>query len=90
MDCHFRDLPDFQSSEARLMTASAVHKLSEYCVQRSVYCLTRIYNPGTSLPLRFLCSWLNAGMCWRHVLLKLSLIMPRNSGNQANPENDSP
>ena len=25
MDCHFRDLPDFQSSEARLMTASAVH-----------------------------------------------------------------
>ena len=30
MDCHFRDLPDIQSSEARLMTASAVHKLSEY------------------------------------------------------------
>ena len=28
MDCHFRDLPDFQSSEARLMTASAVHKLT--------------------------------------------------------------
>ena len=24
-------------------------------------CLTRIYNPGTSLALRFLCSWLNAG-----------------------------
>ena len=23
MDCHFRDLPDFQSSEARLMTALA-------------------------------------------------------------------
>ena len=38
-----------------------VHKLSEYCVQWSVYCLTRIYNPGTSLALRFLCSWLNAG-----------------------------
>ena len=66
MDCHFRDLPDFQSSEARLMTASAVHKLSEYC-------------PGTSLALRFLCSWLN-------VLLKLSLIVPRNSGNRANPD----
>ena len=65
MDCHFRDLPDFQSSEGRLMTASAIHKLSEYCVQCSVYCLTRIYNPGTSLALRFLCSWLNAGMCWR-------------------------
>ena len=43
------------------MTASAVHKLSGYCVQWSVYCLTRIYNPGTSLALRFLCSWLNAG-----------------------------
>ena len=25
MDSHFRDLPDFQSSEARLMTASAAH-----------------------------------------------------------------
>ena len=34
MDCHFRDLPDFQSSEARVMTASAVgrYKLSECCV----------------------------------------------------------
>ena len=69
--CHFRDLPDFQSSEAQLMTASAVHKLSEYCVQWSVYCLVRIYkyNPNTSLALRFLCSWLNACVgactcCW--------------------------
>ena len=70
MDCHFRDLPDFQSSEARSMTASAVHKLSEYCVQCSVYCLTRIYNPGTSLALKLLCSWLNAGAntCVTHVL----------------------
>ena len=38
MACHFRDLPDFQSSDARLMTALAVHKLTEYCVQWSVYC----------------------------------------------------
>ena len=94
MDCHFRNLPDFQSSEARLMTASAVHKLSEYCVQWSVYCLTRTYNPGTSLALRFLCSWLNTGTntCWRMYLLlmKLSLIVPGNSWNRANPENDSP
>ena len=49
MDCHFRDLPDFQNSEARLMTASAVHKLSEYCAQWSVYCLTRITIPGVSI-----------------------------------------
>ena len=28
MDCHFRDLPDFQSSEARVMTAAAVHNLT--------------------------------------------------------------
>ena len=28
MDCHFRDLPDFQSSEARLMTASAASTLA--------------------------------------------------------------
>ena len=26
MDCYFRDLLDFQSSEARLKTALAVHK----------------------------------------------------------------
>ena len=34
-----------------------------------------------------------AGWCWyvlAHVLLKLSLIVSRNSGNRANPENDSP
>ena len=30
-----------------------------------VYCLTRIYNLGTSLALTFLCSWMNAGTCWR-------------------------
>ena len=47
MHRHFRDLPDFQSSEARLTAASAIQKLSEYCVQWSVYCLTRTYNPGT-------------------------------------------
>ena len=53
MDCRFRDLTDFQSSEARLMTASAVHKLSEYivfsdpCTAKELvfeapwYCLTR-------------------------------------------------
>ena len=29
MDCPFRDLPDFQSSEARLMTASAASILSK-------------------------------------------------------------
>ena len=40
----FARFPEFR---ARLMTASAVHKLSLYCVQWSVYCLTRIYNPGT-------------------------------------------
>ena len=51
------------------------------------YCLTRIYNSGTSLVLRFLCSWLNAGMIvLAHELLKLSLIVPRNSGNRANPK----
>ena len=26
MNCHFRDLPNFQSSEARLMTASAAQQ----------------------------------------------------------------
>ena len=28
MDCHFRDLPDFQSSEARLMTKQWDKKFS--------------------------------------------------------------
>ena len=55
----FARFPEFRGTIS--MTASAVHKLSEYWVQRSVYCLTRIYNPCTSLALRFLCSWLNAG-----------------------------
>ena len=34
MDYHFRDLPEFQSSEARLMTASAasnLHMLQNMC-----------------------------------------------------------
>ena len=29
MDCHFWDLPDFQSSEARLMTASAASTFNQ-------------------------------------------------------------
>ena len=49
MDCHFRDLPDVQSSEARLMTASAAH--AEAVINRA---------------------------------------SGQNSGNRANPENDSP
>ena len=38
----FLGFAHFQSSEARLMTASAVHNLNEYWVQWSVYCLKRI------------------------------------------------
>ena len=55
------------------MTASAVHKLSVFsdpCIAKELvfeapwYCLTRIYNPGTStLALICLCSWLNARIC---------------------------
>ena len=33
MDCHYRDLPDFQSSEARLMTASAAHVPTHTSIQ---------------------------------------------------------
>ena len=78
---NIRDFTDFQSSEARLMTASAVHKLSilfqwffakELVFEAPWYCLTRIYNPGMSLALRFLCNWLNAGNVLAHMLLKLS------------------
>ena len=33
MDCHFRDLPDFQSSKARLMTASPAHAPTHTSIQ---------------------------------------------------------
>ena len=33
MDCHFRNLPDFQSFEARLMTASAAHAPTHASIQ---------------------------------------------------------
>ena len=33
MDCHFRDLPDFQSSETGLMTASAAHAPTHTSIQ---------------------------------------------------------
>ena len=33
MDCHFRDLPDFQSSVARLITASAAHAPTHTSIQ---------------------------------------------------------
>ena len=63
------------SGFARLMTIPAVHKLSEYCVQWSVYCQGACVWSSLVLPnkdiqfrhwlaLRFICSWLmNAGMC---------------------------
>ena len=54
----------FSEFRGTINDSFGLHKFSEYCVQWSVYCLTRICNPGTSLALRFLCSWLNAGMCW--------------------------
>ena len=63
MDCHFWDLLDFQSSEARLMTA------------KSLLGNTRITEHNT---------------CPIYGRPKLSLIVPRNSGNRSNPENDSP
>ena len=43
MDCHFRDLPDFQSSEARLMTASAASTCANTCVGASIEPATKTY-----------------------------------------------
>ena len=96
----FARFPEF------LGTASVVHKLSEYCVHWSVYCqwtcvwsflvlpnnyLQSRHVIGTDISLQLVECGLNAGMCWRDsVLLKLSLIVPRNSRNRANPENYSP
>ena len=66
----------------------------KYCLQWSVYCpltyilhcLTRNYNfQAGHWHWDFFVSSLNAGMCWRMCCWKLSLIVPRNSGNQANP-----
>ena len=41
MDCHFWDLPDFQSSEARLMTASAASTCANTCVGASIQPATK-------------------------------------------------
>ena len=41
MDCHFRDLPDFQSSEARLMTASAASTCANTCAGASIQPATK-------------------------------------------------
>ena len=62
---HFWDLPDFQEFRGMINDSlqKAVHKFTVYCVQWSrvlpidlhtEIALTRIYNPGMSLALRFL------------------------------------
>ena len=90
MDCHFRDLPDFQSSEARLMTASAVHAPTQYQHSTSY---KEISVPMTCLDCK---SLLGKTRITEHNTRsiygrpQLSLIVPRKSGNRENPENDSP
>ena len=85
MDCHFRDLPDFQSSEARLMTASAASTCANTCKEISV--------PMTYLDCK---SLLGNDRVTEHNTRSIygrpkpSLIVPRNSENRANPENYSP
>ena len=56
---------------------TADHKLSEYWVQWSVYCLTRIYNPdtsfGTEISLWLVECW-RQDMCWRMYLIHSGII----------------
>ena len=97
MYCNFRDLPDFQSSEARLMTASAAHAPTHTSIQTA----TKISVPMTCLDCKSLlgnvvCRSMGNTRITEHNTRsiygrpKLSLIVPQNSGNRANPENDSP
>ena len=92
MDCHFRELPDFQSSGARLMTASAAHAPTHIpAFNQSSY--KEISVPMTCLDCKSLLG--NTRITEHNTRSiygrpKLSLIVPRNSGKLANPENDSP
>ena len=100
MDCHFRDLPYFQSSEARLMTASAAHAPTHTSIQpatKKSQCQWRAWIVHVSLLGNVVCnlSMGNTRITEHNTQSiygrpKLSLIVPRNSGNRANPENDSP
>ena len=89
MDCHFRDLSDFQSSEARLMTASAAHAPT----YTSIHSYKEISVPMTYLDWKYLLG--NTRITEHNTRSiygrpKLSLIVPPNSGNWENLENDSP
>ena len=68
----------------KLMTASAVHKLSEYCDLQGFTIQAR----GTEMLGNTLITEHNTRSIYGRP--KLSLIVPRNSGNRANPKNDSP
>ena len=98
MDCHFRDLPDFQSSEARLMAASAAHAPAHTSIQpatKKSQCQWTCLD-CKSLLGNVVCKSMGNTRITEHNTRsiygrpKLSLIVPRNSGNRANPENDSP
>ena len=83
MDCHF------QSSEARLMTASAAGRQHIPVFNQN---LKEILVPMTCLDCKSLLG--NTRITEHNTRSiygrpKLSLIVPRNSGNRANPENDS-
>ena len=88
MDCHFWDLPYFQSSEARLMTAAAAH--AHTSIQPATY-------KEISVPMMMCldCKYLlgNTRITEHNTRSiygrpKLSFIVPRNSGNWANPKKD--
>ena len=46
MDCHFRDLPDFPSSEAQLMASSAAHAPTHTSIQPATINLSANDVPG--------------------------------------------
>ena len=91
---YFRDLPDFQSSEAWLMTASAASTCTNTCVGASIQpSYKEISVPMTCMDWKSLLG--NTRITEHNTRSiyggpKLSLIVPQNSGNRANPENDSP
>ena len=95
MDCRFRDLPDFQSSEARLMTASAAPYMRQHMFwhQHSTSYKENLSANDTAWIVN---PWLGNTRITEHNTRSiygrpnLSLIVSRNSGNRANPENDSP
>ena len=87
MDCHFWDLPDFQSSDGTINDSFSSKYVCTQPATKKSQCQWRAWNCKSLLGNTRITEHNTRSIYGRP---KLSLIVPRNSGNRANPENDSP